>query len=618
MYTGQGITALIDLSKGCVASTRTPDKVVEKFIGGRGINMYYLYKLLRPGVDPLSPENVLIFGTGLLTGTLAPSASRMNISAKSPETGILGDASIGGFFPAEMRLAGFDRLIIYGKAEVPSYLFISDETIQIRDAKDYWGLDVSATQKAIREDLGSDVQTVCIGRAGENLVKMACIMSGLKNAAGRCGLGAVMGSKNLKALVVRGNLGIPIHDSQEMIRLRLQLQEYLLKSKVVKILGAVGTPILYTNSNSLGAIRTHNSQLNTFSKNLSAPEIEKRVEKMLSCYGCPVHCRHRNIFGGEGPEYSTVGLLGANCGVSDTDHVIKLNNLVNELGLDSSSTGTIIPWAIELYQRGLIDQKTTGQPLRFGDYPLVESLIKDIAERRGFGNILAESTGAAKLFGDESRKYLIAVKGLPQSDPHDARYIKSFALGLAVASRGADHLRNRPTLDIMDLPEDLLKEIYGVQIDPDPTSYITKENMVYYHENIYALGDALGICRFITHGFNSPHLLKPEHFVDLIRAATGIESTSAGLLGVAKRIIDLERIINQREGLNKDDDTLPERYFVDKLPLKKAAGHHIDRTRFQELLDRYYRLRKWNSNGEPDLAVKMEIDQLGGVGEHAG
>lgn len=617
MYTGQGIIAFIDLSNRCVTSTRTPDEVVEKLVGGRGINMYYLHKELRPGVDPLSPENVLIFGAGLLTGTLAPSASRMNISAKSPETGILGDASIGGFFPAEMRLAGFDRLIIHGRAQVPSYLYISDETIQIRDAGEYWGLDVSDTQKAIRKDLGNDVQTVCIGRAGENLVKMACIMSGLKNAAGRCGLGAVMGSKNLKAVVARGNIGIPTYDPQEMIRLRLRLQEYLLKSKVVKVLGAVGTPILYGNSNSIGAIRTHNNQLNTFSENLSALEIEKRVEKMLSCYSCPVHCRHRNIFGGEGPEYSTVGLLGANCGLSDTDQVIKLNNLVNELGLDSSSTGTIIPWAIELYQRGIIDEKITGQPLRFGDYALIESMIRDIAERRGFGNILAESTGAAKLLGDESKKYLIAIKGLPQSDPHDVRYIKSFALGLAVASRGADHLRNRPTLDIMDLPEDLLNEIYGVKIDPDPTSYITKENIVYYHENMYALGDALGICRFITHGFNSPHLLKPEHFVDLIRAATGIESTADGLIGVGKRIIDLERIINLREGVTKKDDTLPERYFTDKLPLKKAAGHHIDRASFLELLDRYYSLRKWNSDGEPDSAVKMAIEQLEGVEERA-
>jgi len=617
MYIGQGLTAWIDLSKGSVTLSRTPERIVKKLIGGRGINMFYLHKLLRPQVDPLSPENVLLFGAGLLTGTLAPSASRMNISAKSPETGILGDASIGGFFPAEMRLAGFDRLIIHGKAKVPSYLFISDETIEIRDARDIWGLDVSATQKAIRQDLGDDVQSVCIGRAGENLVKMACIMSGLKNAAGRCGLGAVMGSKNLKAVAARGNSGIPTFDPRQMIHLRLQYQEYLMQSKMVKVLGTLGTPILYANSNSLGAIRTHNSQLNTFSENLSATEIEKRVEKMLSCYGCPVHCRHRNIFGGEGPEYSTIGLLGANCGLSDTDHVIKLNNLVNELGLDSSSTGSIIAWAIELYQRRIIDRKTTGRPLRFGDYALLESLIRDIAERRGFGDLLAESAGAVKVFGDESRKYLITVKGLPQSDPHDVRYIKSFALGVAVASRGADHLRNRPTLDIMDLPGDLLQEIYGVRIDPDPTSYLTKENMVYYHENIYALGDALGICRFITHGFNSPHLLKPEHFINLIRAATGIELSPAALLDVGRRIIDLERLINLREGLSRHDDTLPERYFTDRLPLKKAAGHYIDRRCFSEMLDRYYHLRGWSSQGEPGHSVKAEIDQLEGVEEYA-
>lgn len=613
MFTSQGKLAVVNLTSGKVKIISTPQKLVEKYLGGRGLNMYYLHKLLKPGIDPLSPDNVLIIGAGMLTGTLAPNSSRVNISAKSPESGILGDANIGGFFGAEMRLAGFERLIILGKAPSPVYLYLEDGKLEIRPADQYWGYNVNDTQKRLRQDLGHEIQVACIGRAGERLVRMACVMSGIKNAAGRGGLGAVFGSKNLKGVVARANQGLEVHDPSSLLKNRLELQQYLQNSKVTQVLGKVGTPLLYENSNRLGAIRTHNNQLNSFSEGLNASEVEKCTEKMLSCYNCIVHCRHRNVLGGEGPEYATLALLGANCGIADVSQVIELNNLVNDLGLDSSSTGTIIPWAIELYQRGIIDEKLTGQPLEFGDFVTIKSLIEDMAERRGLGNLLAESCQAVRFFGEQSKDYLIAIKGLPQSDPHDVRYIKSFALGIAVASRGADHLRNRPTLDIMGLSPEMTEKIYGRVISPDPTAYETKETMVYYHENMYIVTDCMGICKFICHGFNSPHLLKNEHFATLIKDATGLEFSPEDLLEVGKRVADLERIINQREGITKADDTLPKRYFEEEMPNGRTRGHKIDRQKFDQLLLRYYHLRNWDEEGRPAPERLAEIEELAAI-----
>lgn len=613
MYTSQGKLALVNLSSGEVQFTYTPQKLVEKYLGGRGLNMYYLHKLLKPGVDPLSPDNVLIFGAGMLTGTLAPNSSRINITAKSPESGILGDANIGGFFGAEMRLAGFDRLIITGKANSPVYLYLEDGSLEIRPADQYWGYNVNDTQMRLRRDLGEDIQAACIGRSGERLVRMACVMTGFKNAAGRGGMGAVMGSKNLKAVVTRGNQGLQVHDPAGLFKSRQELQQHLLKSKVCQALGTLGTPLLYENSNYLGAMRTNNSQLNSFSESLNASEVEKFAEKMLSCYNCVVHCRHRNKLGGEGPDYSTLALLGANCGLADPAQVIELNNMVNDLGLDSSSTGTVIPWAIELYQRGIIDDKLTGQPLEFGDFALVKSLISDIAERRGLGNLLAESSQAVRFFGEESKNYLIAVKGLPQSDPHDVRYIKSFALGIATSSRGADHLRSRPTLDILGLPAEFTEKIYGNPISTDMTTYDNKEKMVYYHENMYVITDCLGICKFVCHSFNSPHLLKDENFAALIKDTTGLEFTPGELKEIAKRVIDLERIINMREGITKADDTLPKRYFDDDMPDGKTKGHKIDRQEFARMLSLYYQLRNWDHDGKPAPERRAELEDLAAV-----
>jgi len=602
--------AIIDLTKEKITIEKTPDSLKKKFLGGRGLNSYYLYKMIKPGIDAFAPDNVLIFGTGFLTGTLVPNSSRFNVSSKSPETGILGDANCGGYFAAELRYAGFDRIIIKGKARKPSYLYVSDNNIEIKDARNYWGMDTTDVQQSLRKDLGQVESAVC-GVAGENLVRFACVRTGVKNAAGRCGLGAVMGSKNLKAIAARGTLGIEVARPEEMLETVEQLKEYIMNSKITSILGTVGTPLLYEVSNALGAIRTKNSQLNAWSDTLNADVVETYVDKMISCSSCIVHCRHRNKLGGEGPEYTALGLLGANLGIEDTANVIELNNVCNELGLDISSSGTILAWAFELYEKGLIDKKMTGEELRFGDFELSKKLIYKISRREGFGNILAESTRNVKKFGKKSQDYLIAVKGLPQSDPHDCRYIKAFALGIATSSRGADHLRSRPTLEIfLKLPSEVKEKIYGKGVTTDPTSYIAKEKPVYFSDNIFAAIDSLGICKFICHGFNSPHFVDYTWMKKLIHSASGWKFSEKDIEDVGKRIIDIERMFNNREGIDRKDDTLPKRYFDDPMPLKLSKGHHIDRKEFDDMLTRYYKLRNWTNEGIVKRKRVKELEAL--------
>jgi len=605
------MNALVNLTDRTVEYFATPPEIIRNFLGGRGLNMYYLYKYLKPDCDPLSPDNVLIIGNGMLTGMLIPNSGRHSITCKSPETGIIGDANIGGFFGPEMRFAGIDRLIILGRAASPVYLYLADGRVEIRDAAPYRGLTCSETYRRFKEDLGSDVEVECIGPAGENMVRYACTRYGLKNAAGRCGTGAVWGAKNLKAVVARGNLELPVHDPEGMLAEYIALRDYLKKSKVINVLGRVGTPLLYDVSNYLGAIRTHNSQQTVFFNTLNAEEVHKYVDKMLGCYGCVVHCRHRNRLGGEGPEYSTEGLLGANIGVADTVQMIELNNLANDLGLDVSSTGTYIAWAIELYERGYLDCETVGGELRFGDYPALRQLIIDIAHRRGFGDVLAEGGLLVEKFGAETADFLITVKGLPQSDPHDVRYLKAFALGIATASRGADHLRSRPTLEILDLPSEVRRQIYGAPVDPNPTSYNTKGRVVYFSENIFAAIDCLGICKFICQGFNSPRNLNYTHFRKLIALAYGLEFSEQELEEVGRRVVDLERLLNYRmKGISRKDDTLPARYFDDPMPSARAKGSYIDRDGFNRMLDEYYALRGWDGEGMLPAGRSAELEAL--------
>ncbi|MEJ2724206.1 MAG: aldehyde ferredoxin oxidoreductase N-terminal domain-containing protein [Deltaproteobacteria bacterium] len=463
--------AFVNLQKGTTRTESIPKELRRAFLGGRGMNMHLLYQYDIPRLDPFSPQNPLIFGAGLLTGTLG-FGSRINITSKSPESGHLGDSNMGGDFGAELVKAGLSHLVVTGKSRKPVYLLIRNRSIDIRDARELRGLDTLETQRKIRSDLKDPrIQIACIGPAGENLVRFAAIRSGLKSAAGRTGMGAVMGSKNLKAVAVRGTLDIPIRHPERYLNYYLSNLRQLMRSKWVQALGEQGTPLLFRLANAAGFLSVRNNQSTTVGDQgylLEAEALEPYSTGLLACFSCPAHCRHRFAvtegpyagIRGEGPEYASIGSLGTKLGNLNLQNVISAVELCNRYGLDTISTGSYIAWAMELFQRGIIDQKSTHMPLSWGDGQIISELIQQIAFRRGFGHILAEGPYAERVFGPDSRRYLLGVKNFP-IEMTDERVPKSFALGRATSTRGACHMRSRPSSDVLGLPQEVLNKIYG-------------------------------------------------------------------------------------------------------------------------------------------------------------
>ncbi|MBW1801579.1 MAG: aldehyde ferredoxin oxidoreductase family protein [Deltaproteobacteria bacterium] len=600
--------AEVDLAKGTVTAAAVPPDLRKKYLGGRGVNMFLLSRVYSPDLDPLSPENPLIFGGGLLTGTLG-FGSRTNVTAKSPESGHLGDANMGGEFGSELVKAGFGHLVLRGRSDKPVYLFIKDHTIEIRDATRLKGLDTVETQKLIRQELGdSRIQVACIGPAGENLVRFASVRTGLKNSASRTGMGAVMGAKNVKAVAVRGTLDIRISDPQRYLGYYLNQLKKLMETKWAKALGQLGTPLLFKYGNLMGILSVHNNQLTTLGeqgKALEAEALETHSTGMMACTGCPVHCRHRIVLKngpykglrGEGPEYASVGSLGSKLGNLDLEHIIYAVELCNRYGLDTISTGTYLAWAMELYQRGIIDQALTKMPLGWGDREAILELLHLLAHRKDFGNILAEGPFAWPSLGEASRNYLMEIKNFP-IEMTDERLPKSFALGMATSTRGACHMRSRPSLDVIGLPAPVLKKLYGGDVSSDLSSYSGKARMVWWHELLNAVCDALGYCRFLT-VFSSPHALQFRQFSRLIEYATGLHLTPTELRTAGERIYTLERTMLVKDGLSRKDDTLPRRYFDEPVPEGPAKGAVISREAFNAMLDEYYELHGWDENGIP-------------------
>jgi len=567
-------------------------------------------------LDPFSPENPLIFGAGLLTGTLG-FGSRINITSKSPESGHLGDSNMGGDFGAELVKAGLSHVVITGKSPKPVCLYIRNGAVEIRDALELQGLDTVETQKRIRRDLGDPkTQIACIGPAGENLVRFAAIRSGLKSAAGRTGMGAVMGSKNLKAVAVRGTLDIHIRHPERYLNYYLFNLRRLMGSKWVQALGKQGTPLLFRLANAAGFLSVRNNQYTTVGDQgrlLEAEALEPYSTGMLACFSCPAHCRHRFtvIKGpyagtqGEGPEYASIGSLGTKLGNLDLENIIQAVELCNRYGLDTISTGAYIAWAMELFQRGIIDQKTTDMPLSWGDGKGILDLIQQIAFRRGFGHILAEGPYAEKIFGEESKCYLLSVKNFP-IEMTDERVPKSFALGMATSTRGACHMRSRPSIDVLGLPQEVLDKIYGGPVSSELTSYSGKGRMVWWHELLNAVCDSLGFCRFLT-VFSSPRAPQYRQFSRLIELATGLRITPKALMDVGERIYTLERMMLVQEGLCRRDDTLPQRYFDEPIAEGPAKGAVITREDFDGMLDEYYGLHGWDRGGVPKVGTLRRL-----------
>ncbi len=616
--------AYIDLTSGKITAKEIPREMRKLYLGGRGINTYLRYNLIKPKIDPLGPENVLLVGAGLLGGLPSLGSSRCDIAAKSPLTGAVGSTNMGGFFAAEMRFAGFDHLAIMGKSEKPVYLWIHDGQIEIRDASHIWGKDTVETQEIIRKDHGDDeIKCLVIGVAGEKLVKFANVMTGIKNSGGRTGMGTVMGSKKLKAIAVRGTDSLEVAHPEELLEYCRQLNEKVLSTKWAQAEKRWGTLIIFNNTNTTGLIRVKNFQLNKLedSEDLEAENIERYSIGVAGCFGCSVHCRHRYVlrespfgpFYDEGPEYTTQGAFGTMVYCKRFETLLIANHLVDRYGLDTLETGGMIAWAMELYEKGIIDDKITGGlKLEWGNEQVVYELIRQIAYREGFGDILAEGPlGAIAKIGPESGYYCIHVKGMSNLQS-DERPTPSFALGIATSTRGADHLRSRPAYDLYGLPEEVLEELVGGPVSSDYTSYDGKSRLIWHQELLYSVVDSLGLCKFQTVflGFNMP---KWEEYSKLIYLATGMELSKADLMQIGERIYTLERMFNLREGFSRKDDTLPERYFKEPTPigLAIARGKKIDREKFEQMLDEYYALHGWDKNGLPteETLKKLGLDK---------
>jgi aldehyde:ferredoxin oxidoreductase len=423
-----------------------------------------------------------------------------------------------------------------------------------------------------------------------------------------------MGSLKLKAIVVQGQTR-DFETAQPYKGYNRTIAQKLLDTSVVKhALKTRGTPFLYKPSRLLGAMGTKNNQLTTWTDKLDAENIDPYRPGMAGCFRCPVNCRPLNELNqhaadrygrGDGPEYVTLGKFGPNIGVDRVEPVIRLNNICNDLGFDTASTGSTIAWAMELYQRGIIDRKQTGGlDLTWGNAEAVEELLFLTSRREGFGNVIAESTRAVERghYPAEALTYRMAVKGLMQSDPHDARILKAFALGLAVATRGMDHLRNRVTLEINARINDdpaFKERLYGGPVSAAPNAYASKERAVRVCEDTYAVGDSVGMCRFTTKLFNSPSLPGLDEFANQVANVTGLEFAPAELSDIGHNVMGVERLINGRLGVGRADDTLPDRWFDEPVTVGQYAGEKIDRAEFDAMLTRFYGISGLDEQGQP-------------------
>jgi len=621
--------AYIDLTTGDIQTKPIPLDVRKKFLGGRGLDSYLLYNHTEKACDPLGPKNALMISGGILTATCASATARTHVMAKSPLTGLLGSANMGGFFAPEMAWAGFHHLVIKGKAKHPVYIYLHNGKIEIRDARDIWGKSVPDTQWAIREDLGDQEVKSCVcGPAGENLVRFANVMTGIKNSGGRTGMGCVMGSKNLKAVAARGTMDIKIARPTEALDYNKRFIDQIVSAKVNQTQGALGTPFIWGATNSWGGVRCRNFQYNQceYADDIEPERIDEICEEtmgpyhMTGCYGCQVHCRAQykipeGPYAGkydEGPEYTSQGAFG---GETDTPRALTVlvgNHLVDQFGMDNLETGSLISWAMELYELGIITSKETdGLDLRFGNDEAVIEMIERICFRKGWlGDTLADGgIAASEKIGKNSFDYLIQVKGM--SNLHsDERATPGLALNIATASRGSDHLRSRPAIDLYHLPQEVLKKIYGSPVAYDGplssehTEYIGKPWQVFWHENCYMGVDCLGICKYHT-TFLGATLPNFEDWSKVLYYNTGLEMTPEEIWDVARRCNMIERIFNLREGLTREDlkkgDMLNHRYFDE--PCRRGAidvvGTKIDKKKFIKMIDELYEHKGLDKDGVP-------------------
>ena len=599
-----GKIARINLTEEKISFESLDLNMASKFIGASGFAIRFLIDEIDPTIDPFSPENKLIIMTGALTGTIVPGANKFAVAAKSPLTMGYGEAHAGGFWGVELKRAGYDGLIIEGRAEKPVYIYIKDNLIEIRNAVNLWGKSTSKTDEIIK-DIHKDkgIRVFSIGIGGENLVRYACIVTE-ERIAGRTGMGAVMGSKNLKAIAVRGSgrIGIKNYDRVRMLVKRLYpaIMSYP-PSQIRALYGTNGEmPIFYE----YGDVPIKNFSLGKWDgiKKISGKAIvEKMLKRHRACFNCPVHCWKEVEVEIEGmgkivtksPEYETATSLGSNLLIDNPEAIVYMSYLCNEYGIDTISTGVTIAWAMEAFEKGaLTEEDTGGIELRWGDYNTVIKLIEMIAYRKGFGNILAEGCRlASKLIDKGSEEYAMHVKGV-EVPMHDPRAFKGLGLQYATSNRGADHLygffvrieqgERMPDLKIYERVDRFKDEGKGW--------------MVAVREDWDEIVDSMGLCKFV--------LIYPGHVAGFYSLVTGISKTVRDLLKDGERIFNLKRLFNIACGIGRKDDVLPKRFLKEAFSEGGAKGQVVN---LNKMLREYYEYRDWDEDGKPS---RRKIEEL--------
>ncbi len=603
-YTGKILR--VDLSTGEMNTDTLPEKTLRDYIGGSGVGTRILMDEAGADVDPFGPDNLLIFMTGPLTGTAVPTSGRHEVVAKSPLTGGFGEGDAGGTWGTALKKAGFDGIVIKGISPKPAYLLIDDGSFSLQDASLIWGQDTYETEKYFKAKYGSYLETSCIGVAGENLVKLASILHNGKDAraVGRGGLGAVMGSKRLKAIVAGGRQDIPVFAPLEIKKSIVALAPTIVKNtKAMKDFGTAGTVIGCEKIGDL-PIRNWRDGSWTGAKEISG---QKMTSTILSgryfCKSCIIGCGREVKFDngryradGAGPEYETLGMLGGSCMVEDLEAIAYANELCNRYGLDTISVGSVIAMAMELYENGLINEQDTGGiALDWGNAEAMLELIRQIAEGTGIGKLLGNGVRyVANEIGGKAAEYAIHVKGL-EVPAHDPRAYNSMGLGYATSNRGACHLQGDSyiTEKVVVIPE------IGIMKPLDRFRTDNHGKIQADLQNIMCLMDSLKICKFIFFGG-----VNLTNILDWYKYVTGLDIELQEFLLIGERIFNLKRLYNNMCGITKKDDTLPERLLKQPRPDGGAAGNLPP---LESMLEEYYSARGWDENGRPAQETLMRL-----------
>lgn len=579
------------------------------FLGGRGINSRLLYRHAGPATDPLGPDNIIIFGSGPLSGTLCPSSPRCTVTAKSPLTGILGDANFGGFFSPVMKKAGYDHIMIQGTADRPLYLLISEAGVEFRDAGHLWGKTTTQTEALLRQEITDPgLQIAAIGPAGENRVYTACVVHKY-NVAGRTGMGAVMGSKNLKAVCVSGTQKIPVAHPELFAAQRKIWLKKIAENPFSKFFGEYGSagPLDREDASGILAVRNF-SQTSGFTDVLqvSASNLKKFFTRSHACFACPVHCI-QSFEVTEGPYKGTKGTklpegcnssCGPSCGNTDPGSLFKLNVLANEYGLDILDFGLLMAIAMDWYENGIITLgDTDGISLNWGNHASMVTMLEKIVRREGIGNILADgAVKAARHIGKDAQSYVSSCKGMVFGGV-DPRVLRGSALCYATATRGGDHLRGGILFELPSqgkpaMDPAVATERFGTTDVLNPFSY-NKSAAANFCQDIYTIADCLQVCKFITEHVTWGITL--EDMGAMLYAVTGVSLDAQALRTVASRVFTLERAFLAREGIRKKDDFLQGKWTGGPVAGGKYSGATIDKAQWTQMLEQYYRTRGWDT-----------------------